>query len=104
MDFSIVYITCSHLDTAQSIGRQLVEERLTACVNIIGPILSIYEDASLVEKQEYILLAKTLSDRVENLIRRVLELHEYNTPAILAWSVDGDEHFLDWMKRYLTQR
>jgi periplasmic divalent cation tolerance protein len=103
MSVSVAYITCPHLAAAQSIGRQLVEERLAACINIIGPILSIYKEVSLIEKQEYVLVIKTLSDCIENLSRRVLELHEYDTPAILSWRVDGDKHFFDWITQYLTQ-
>ncbi|MDR0407023.1 MAG: divalent-cation tolerance protein CutA [Holosporales bacterium] len=103
MDFSVVYITCPNLTMAQAIGRLLVEERLAACINIIGPILSIYKETTLTEVQEYVLLAKTPSDRVENLSRRALELHEYDTPAILSWGANGNGHFVDWMARTLAQ-
>jgi periplasmic divalent cation tolerance protein len=89
---------------AQVLGRQLVQERLAACVNIIGPISSIYKDTALVEKQEYVLLAKTRSDRIESLTQRVSQLHEYETPAILAWNVGGNERFLDWVTHSLSTK
>ena len=67
------------------LGRQLVAERLAACVNLIGPIRSIYRWRDTIEDEhEYLLLIKTSGRLFRKLTRRVHELHSYEGPGVMA--------------------
>src|SRR6266478_7981801 len=72
-------------DEAASIARTLVDERLAACVNIIGPARSIYRWRGAVEDaREYLLLLKTSARLYTKVERRVRELHSYEVPEVVA--------------------
>jgi periplasmic divalent cation tolerance protein len=95
----VVLVTVPSADQGAVLGRVLVEERLAACVNVLSPVRSIYcwqgeiEDAS-----EALLLIKTRAERFERLRTRVLELHPYTCPEILALSAEaGHEGYLQWV-------
>ncbi len=75
---------------AESIAAALVDERLAACVNILAPCRSIYRWQGAVEHaEEFPLLIKTATDRYPALQQRLVELHPYETPEIVAWRPDG---------------
>jgi len=94
-----VYITTPDRDTALVIARALVEEKLAACANILGPITSIYRwEGKVHEEGEVALIAKTDAARAEALIARAKALHPYQVPCIVAWPiVAGFEPYLDWI-------
>lgn len=92
--------TAGTFSEAESIAAALVENRLAACAQIIGPVKSVYRWEGKVESaEEYLLLVKTSSDRygaVESEIRR---LHSYQVPEILAVPVDlGFDAYLAWLR------
>lgn len=97
--FFIVYITCSSLEQAKSIGKTIVEERLSACANCIPAMESIYTwKGNLQEDSEAILILKTTSKRIEELIKRVKELHSYENPCIVYYKLEGgSKEYLDWI-------
>jgi periplasmic divalent cation tolerance protein len=99
LGFCSVYITTPDPDTARAIARALVEERLAACANILGPISSIYRwEGKVHEEGEVALIAKTGADRVEALIARAKALHPYQVPCIVAWPIAaGYQPYLDWI-------
>ena len=92
-------------DTARSIGRTLVEERLAACVNVVGGVLSIYSwKGALHEDDEVLCLIKTSPDRFDRLRARVVELHPYDLPEVMAFAVDdGSRAYLDWVRASTTE-
>ena len=100
MSAVICYITAGSMDVARSIGRALVGERLAACVNIIPGMTSIYEwEGSVDEDSEIVVLAKTRAELVEPLTRRVIELHDYDLPCVVAIPLaGGNQPFLDWIE------
>lgn len=102
--FLIVYITCSNLEQAKSIGKTVVEEKLAACANCIPSMQSIYMwKGSLQEDNEVILILKTTSKRISELEKRVKELHSYETPCIIYFKLDGgSKEYLDWISE-MTQ-
>ena len=99
MSVCLVYITASGHEEATTIGRDLVEKRLAACVNVQQPITSIYRWEGVVqENAESILIAKTTDGLVEALTARVLKNHSYNCPCVLAIPVaGGHKEFLEWI-------
>ena len=94
-----VYITAPDLETALWIARALVEEKLAACANILGPITSVFRwEGRVVEEGEVALIAKTTADHVEALTARVKALHPYEVPCIVAWPIAaGYQPYLDWI-------
>jgi periplasmic divalent cation tolerance protein len=84
-----VYCVFADADEAERIGRQMVEERLAACVNILAPCRSIYRWQGAVETAEEVpAIFKTSADRADALITRVAALHSYDVPAIAVWPID----------------
>src|SRR5207249_319106 len=70
------------------IGRALVEERLAACANLVGPIRSIYRwEGAVEEAAEHLLLVKARAADMSPLEARVRALHGYSVPEVLALSV-----------------
>ena len=94
-----VTTTLPDRDAAHRIGRRLVEERLAACAQVVGPVSSVYRWQGEVESAgEWYCHLKTTASRVEALIARVRELHPYDTPEIVALPVtEGDAAYLRWI-------
>jgi periplasmic divalent cation tolerance protein len=87
-------------EIATAFARTLVEERLAACVNVMGEMQSVYAWEGLVEEeQERQIIIKTLTDRLESLWERVKELHSYEVPEFIVLPItDGNDVYLRWMK------
>lgn len=85
-----VYATFGSADEAASIARTLVEERLAACANILGPCRSIYRWRDQIEDAgEIAALFKTGAERADALIARLAELHSYDVPAAVVWPIEA---------------
>lgn len=99
MSFLLVTTTTSNREEAQDIATALVDKRLAACVQIVGPIESRYRWQGRVETaQEWLCLAKTTGDRYEALAATVRRLHSYDVPEIVAVAVvTGDPAYLGWI-------
>lgn len=99
MNRYIVYMTASDTDEALRIGRALVAEKLAACVNVLGPITSVYEWQGKVEEGgEVAFIAKTTDQRMAALTQRVKDLHSYDCPCVVAVPVAaGNPDFLTWI-------
>ncbi|WP_414469888.1 divalent-cation tolerance protein CutA [Methanobacterium sp. ACI-7] len=97
--YAFVYITTSSKEESKNIGKTLVEERLAACVNIVPSIESIYLWKGKIEDdEESLLIAKTKQDNIDKIIKRVKEIHSYETPAILAIPIiTGSKDYLDYL-------
>jgi periplasmic divalent cation tolerance protein len=95
----LVISTAGSKEEASRIAHALVAERLAACVNIIGPIESIYRWQGKVESaQEFLLLVKTLSIKSAVAAERVRELHSYDLPEAIEVNIDGGSpEYLKWL-------
>jgi periplasmic divalent cation tolerance protein len=83
-----VYATFADAEEAARIGRLVVEERLAACVNVLGECRSIYRWQGKVEEAvEVAAMFKTSSKGAALLIQRIGELHSYDLPAAVAWPI-----------------
>ncbi len=101
--FSIIYITAVDMEQARKIGRNLVEERLCACVNIF-PITSIFRwKDNIDEANEFGVIIKTRSEKVAQIEKRVKELHSYEVPCVISLKIDkGSEQYLKWIEESIT--
>ena len=83
-----VYATFGSDEEARSIARTLVEERLAACANILGPCHSIYRwQGKIEEAPEVAAIFKTRADAASRLVARITELHSYDVPAAVVWPI-----------------
>ena len=88
MTVASVYALFASADEAERIGRQMVEERLAACVNILGPCRSIYRwDGGIETAEEVAAIFKTNVAGSDGLMERIAALHSYDVPCIALWPV-----------------
>ena len=84
-----VYAVFADAEESERIGRIVVEERLAACVNILGLIRSIYRWNGAVESNEEVAaIFKTTDEQAGALITRIAGLHSYDVPCIATWPID----------------
>ncbi len=95
----ICFCTCPDAETAQRIATALVEERLAACVNVLPGVRSVYRWQDQVEQaDEVLLLVKTMPAHFAQLKTRLLELHPYELPEVLAVETDhAHPDYLLWV-------
>jgi len=95
----LVLTTIGLKDAAERLAQQLVERRLAACVNIVGPIRSVYRWKDRIEnEQEYLLLIKTTTAHAAQLQAAFKELHPYELPECVELAIDGgSEAYLAWL-------
>ena len=98
-EYVIVLTTLPADADGAAFARDLVEERLAACVNLSAPMESIYRwDGNVESETERQLVIKTSRDRVVALWDRVRELHPYDMPEFLVMPiVDGNDAYLRWV-------
>lgn len=96
----LLYSTFPNRAEALSAARQLVEERLVACVNIIDGATSVYRwENEVQEAAEVVLFAKTTAAQVDKAVARVASLHSYDVPCVTAWPLArGNALFCQWVE------
>lgn len=96
---AIVLITAPNKECAETIAQALVSEKLAACVNIIEGLTSVYRWKGIIEKeQEVLMIVKSIDELFKRLEARVLELHPYECPEIIAIDIEkGYTAYLDWI-------
>ncbi|WP_013320905.1 divalent-cation tolerance protein CutA [Gloeothece verrucosa] len=97
-DYGIVLVTTSSPEEAKVIASALVESQLAACVTVI-PVQSIYRwQGEINEDQEWQLIIKTRLELFRALSDKVIELHSYEVPEIIALPiVAGSQAYLNWI-------
>jgi periplasmic divalent cation tolerance protein len=98
-DVCLCYVSLGSREDALAIGRTLVEERLAAAVNIQHGVHSVYRWQGAVEEAtEGLLIAKTRAALVPRLVARVVALHSYQCPAVVAVPIcGGNQDYLAWI-------
>ncbi|MCQ5340470.1 MAG: divalent-cation tolerance protein CutA [Candidatus Methanomethylicota archaeon] len=101
--YSMVFITVGNEDEAKRIAKKLLEERLAACVNIIKDVKSYFLWKGEIDKaEEYLLIIKTIANKVNDIIKRVKEIHSYQVPEIIWINLSGgSEDYLNWINEEL---
>ncbi len=95
----LVLTTIGSEEDAARLGRSLVEKRLVACVNMVGPVRSVFLWKGKVEDEsERLLLMKTRADRYAELETAIQELHPYDVPEVIAIPIErGSQAYLSWV-------
>jgi periplasmic divalent cation tolerance protein len=99
-DCIAVLVTVGSREEAGRVAEALVTERLAACVNVVGPITSIYHWKGQVERsQELLLIIKTRAALFGQLETRIKSLHSYENPEVIAVPISaGTAAYLDWLR------
>ena len=93
-------VTVGNIEEGKNIARNLVENKVAACVNIIPNITSIYEWKGVIEEDnEYILFIKTTEEKSALLIQKIKELHSYDEPECVGFKIEsGSQSYLKWIE------
>ena len=102
-DLVVVLCTCAKEEEGLRIAETLVKERLAACVNLLPPVRSIYRWQGAIERAtEALLIIKTSQPSLPALRDRIVQLHSYDTPELVALPVtDGLEKYMAWWREQL---
>jgi periplasmic divalent cation tolerance protein len=100
-DKKIVLTTAASREEAEKIAHALVERRLAACVNIVGPIHSVYRWQGKVETAaEELLLIKTTAAQFDSVANAIRELHSYDLPECIQLPIEsGSAEYLKWIEQ-----
>lgn len=106
MSYLQVVTTLPTKVAAQKLAVFLVGKKLTACVQVVGPIQSVYKwKGKIEEASEYLCIIKTKSELYPLLERAILKLHPYEVPEILAIPIiRGHKAYLSWLAKEVRKR
>jgi len=95
----VVVTTVGTEEQAYLIAREIVARRQAACVNIVPGIRSIYRwKGKICKDGELMLLVKSLEGEFDGIAATIRELHSYELPEILSFTVtQGEQKFLEWI-------
>lgn len=99
MSALLILCTCPDDACAERIATLLVEQRLAACVNRIGGVVSTYRWKGSVERgAEVLLLIKTARERYPALRDAIVAAHPYELPEVIAVDIAlGLDRYLAWI-------
>lgn len=100
----IVYCTVPDGETGREIAKTLVSEGICACVNRLPSVTSYYiYEGEFCEDSEELLLIKSDAEHYAALERRIIELHPYEVPEIIASEIArGSDAYLKWLNESLA--
>ncbi|HEY6909471.1 MAG TPA: divalent-cation tolerance protein CutA [Myxococcales bacterium] len=98
-DAMLVLTTLPGAEAAAELAKAVVGEKLAACANLLPAVRSIYRwQGRVQDESEVLVLFKTRQEHFERLKARLLELHPYEIPEVLAVPVEqGYQAYLDWL-------
>lgn len=101
-----VYAVFADAEEAERIGRIVVEERLAACINILGQCRSIYRWKGAVETaDEVAAILKTSGDVADALVERIAMLHSYDVPAVTVWPIEKlTRDYANWVEESVLSK
>ena len=102
LKYLVVLVTASSAEEATMLASDLLEKKLAACINSF-PVQSTYLwEGAIQQDQEYQLIIKTASHVFEALEKRIVELHHYDVPEIIALPImKGSQSYLNWISQGL---
>jgi periplasmic divalent cation tolerance protein len=105
-DKIIVLTTAASREEAETIAHALVERRLAACANIVGPINSVYRWQGKVETAaEHLLVIKTTAQLFDAVSKAIRELHSYELPECIQLPIEnGSAEYLQWIAQSVGGR
>ncbi len=105
MSHIIALMTTATREEAEKIARNLLEEKLIACANIVGPVTSLFWWKEKVNQEsEFLVLMKTSADLFDKLASTIKQMHSYEVPEIIAVPIaKGEQTYLKWLNGTLQK-
>ncbi len=98
-EMKLIYTTIDNKQIAEELASKAIKDKITACVNIIPNITSIYKWENKIEKSsEYILLFKTTCHNEKELMKWIEQHHPYSVPAIISLNANTSIDFLTFIE------
>ena len=99
MEARVVLVTAPDEAIAQKLARGLVEQRLAACVNLVGGVTSVYRwEGSVEESAEVLMVVKTTASKLSEAERWLLANHPFDVPEFVALTPAAVEaKYLAWL-------
>jgi periplasmic divalent cation tolerance protein len=99
-----VMTTVAQKEEAQALAEAVLEQRLGACVQIVGPITSMYWWEDDIDKSsEYLCIIKSRKDKFKELEKAIKAAHSYEIPEILATPITaGSKEYFGWLDNELN--
>lgn len=103
-NFIQVATTAPNRKTAKLIAAELVEQRLAACVQVLGPVASVFHWQGKIESaNEWLCLAKARVDQFSSIEQLIRKLHPYDVPEIIATPISAASMgYLNWLEEELS--
>ena len=97
--YIVLFITTANPEEAQRISNILLSERKAACINIVSRVDSLFWwQGKLDSAQESLVIVKTKTSLLNEIVTLVREIHSYDIPEIIALPiVGGNQDYLDWI-------
>jgi periplasmic divalent cation tolerance protein len=95
----VVVTSLPSLEAGKKLARDLVEQKLAACVQLSGGIQSIYRwEGKVCEESEVLLSAKTILNQWQAISSFIQKNHPYDLPEILAFTPEQySEQYGAWV-------
>ena len=98
MNITVLYIPIDTRENAKLLAKDLVEQNLIACANIIA-VDSVYRwDGVVQDSSEFVVIAKTTADAEERVRAAIIDVHPYDVPCILSFPAEANAPFADWVR------
>ena len=100
----LVMVACPSVQMAKELSRQIVFQKMAACINVVSGVTSIYEwEGILHEDSEALLMIKTTEDAVAHLTEFIMAHHPYTCPEVIALPVtQGSIPYLNWVSQQVV--
>lgn len=97
--YIVIFITTPNQKEAEKIANALLAEKLAACANIVDGVHSLFWwQGKIDSSNEALLMVKTKSALLQEIIHRAKELHSYDVPEIIALPIiSGSQEYLSWI-------
>ena len=101
-----VTTTVAQKEEAKAIAEAVLESRLAACVQIVGPITSMYWwDDDIDKSSEYLCIIKSRQDNYAELEKAIRTAHSYDVPEIIAVPITaGSKDYLTWLDSEMNKK
>jgi periplasmic divalent cation tolerance protein len=102
MRLHLLYIPVPDVETGKRLARLGLEQKLAACANLHGPMVSLYEwEGEMKEEEEWVLILKTVSTQAKALSALIEEAHPYECPCIVGVPAEANAGFEEWVNNVL---
>lgn len=104
--FATIFCTVPDQATAEKISLNLVSSHLAACCNIVSGVESVYYwEGKVCRDGELLLIIKSTQDKFEKIKEKIIELHPYEVPEVIALPIiNGNESYLKWIEDLVNGR